>query len=163
MTKLILSIAMATALIASSAWAADKAGEKFIKEAMEGNLAEVQVGKLAQEKGQSQDVKSFGQMLVTDHGQANQKATSVAGSMGVTPPSEPNKKQKAVYDKLSKLSADKFDRAFAREMVKDHKKDIRAFEKEAKRKNSAAAAFANETLPTLKKHLDMAQSLAKAK
>jgi len=83
--------------------------------------------------------------------------------MGVTPPSEPNSKQKAVYERLSKLSGDNFDREFVKAMVEDHKKDIRDFEKEAQKKNDPAAEFANETLPTLRKHLEMAQSLASGK
>jgi putative membrane protein len=145
------------------ATAADKASEKFIKEAIEGNLAEVAVGKLAQDKGQSEGVRSFGAQLVKDHGAANEKATALANSMGVTPPTEPNKKQKATYDKLSKLSADKFDREFAKEMVADHKRDVAAFEKESKRKNAPTAAFVGETLPTLRHHLEMSQGLAAGK
>src|ERR1700738_4096193 len=67
----------------------------------------------------------------------NQKATQVAQLLGVTPPNELNAKQKAAYDKLSKLSGATFDRAFAKEMVADHKKDIKEFEKEAKNKDPA--------------------------
>ena len=61
--------------------ASDKASEKFIKDAIQGNLAEVAVGKLAQQKGASQGVRSFGAMLVSDHGAANEKAMSVAQTM----------------------------------------------------------------------------------
>jgi uncharacterized protein (DUF305 family) len=86
------------------------------------------------------------------------EAESVAQSIGMTPPTEPNSKQKADYDRLSKLSGDKFDREFVSHMVMDHKKDIKEFEKEAK-KSDAVGSFANETLPTLRKHLDTAQSL----
>jgi putative membrane protein len=139
--------------------ASSKADRAFITEAIEGNLAEVEMGKLAQQNGQSQDVKSFGQMLVTDHSAANQKAMEVASQMGVTPPSKPNAKQKAMYDKMSKLSGAAFDKAFAKEMVADHKKDIAAFKKEAKKKNDPAAEFASNTLPTLQKHLEAAQKL----
>jgi putative membrane protein len=161
--KPILTVGLAAALLCAmpAAFAADRASETFIKEAIEGNLAEVQVGKLAQDKGQSDGVKSFGQMLVTDHGAANQKATQVASQMGVTPPAEPNAKQKKVYDKLAKLSGDKFDRAFAKAMVKDHKQDIKEFEKATKKTQDPAKSFASETLPTLRKHLETAQSLAK--
>ena len=98
----------AVALTATQASSADKQDQAFIKDAIEGNLAEVQMGELAQDKGQSDAVKSFGQMLVNDHGNANQTATSVANQIGVTPPTEPNKTQKAMYDKLSKLTGDAF-------------------------------------------------------
>jgi putative membrane protein len=158
-----LSILAAVVAWTSGALAADKASQKFITEAIQGNLAEIAVGKLAQQKGQSDGVRSFGAQLVSDHTAANDKAMSVAQSMGVSPPNEPNKKQKAVYDRLSKLSGDNFDREFAKAMVDDHKNDIREFEKEAKKKNDPAAEFANQTLPTLRKHLEMAQSLASGK
>jgi putative membrane protein len=163
--KRIIYVVVVAALTVSSAaaLAVDQGSQKFIKEAIEGNLAEVAVGKLAQEKGQSEGVRTFGGHLVTDHGASNEKATAVAKMIGVTPPTEPNRKQKAVYDKLSKLSGDKFDREFAKAMVDDHKNDIREFEKEAKKKNDPAADFANETLPTLRKHLDMALALASGK
>jgi putative membrane protein len=160
---LCLGIVAALTISGAVAFAADQGSQKFIKAAIEGNLAEVAVGKLAQEKGQSEGVRTFGGHLVTDHGAANEKATAVAKTIGVTPPTEPNRKQKAVYDKLAKLSGDKFDREFAKAMVDDHKSDIREFEKEAKKTNDPAADFANETLPTLRKHLEMAQALASGK
>jgi len=155
-----LAAGVIAAAVSSSAFA-QGADQKFIKEAIEGNLAEVQMGQLAQQNGQSQGVKDFGQMLVTDHGQANTKAQSVAQSMNVTPPTEPNAKQKKEHDKMSKLSGAAFDKAFAQHMVADHKKDIAAFQKETKSKNQAVASFASETLPTLQKHLQTAQSLQK--
>src|SRR5262245_11860028 len=107
----------------------DKAGQKFLKEAIEGNLAEVQMGQLAQKNGNSDGVRSFGQMLQKDHSEANQKATAAANSLGVTPPTAPNSKQKAAYDRMSKLSGAKFDSEFAKHMIDDHKKDIAEYEK----------------------------------
>ena len=71
-------------------FAQDKASQKFVKEAIEGNLAEVQMGQLAQKNGNSDGVRSFGQMLEKDHTDAKQKATAAANSLGVTPPTEPS-------------------------------------------------------------------------
>src|SRR5581483_5627512 len=102
-------------LATSSAFAAQGAkptNDQFIKEAIQGNLAEVQVGQLAQQKGTSQDVKNFGAKLVQDHQAANQKAMEVAQQMNVTPPQQPSSKEKATYEKLSKLSVEQFDRDF---------------------------------------------------
>jgi putative membrane protein len=144
---------------ATPGFAKDPAGKTFITKAIQGNLAEVQMGQLAQEKSQNSDVKAFGQQLVTDHKDANSKATAVANDIGVTAPEEPSKKQKADYDKLSKLSGDAFDKQFAKHMVMDHKKDIKEFQKEAKKTNAPTAGFANEVLPDLQKHLQMAESL----
>ena len=136
----------------------DRASERFLKTAIEGNLAEVQMGQLAKEKGGSDAVRTFGEMLEKDHSDANQKALQAASSMGLTPPTAPNSKQKADYDRMSKLTGAKFDHEFARHMVADHKKDIREYENETK-KHDAASSYASETLPTLQKHLEAAESL----
>jgi putative membrane protein len=158
--KLLLGAGLVAALtFASPGFAQDKASQKFLKAAIEGNLAEVEMGKLAQENGNSDDVRSFGQMLEKDHSDANQKATAAANSLGVTPPTAPNSKQKAAHDRMAKLSGVAFDRAFAKHMVDDHKKDIKDYEKEAK-KTDDAGKYANEALPTLRKHLDTAQHLS---
>jgi putative membrane protein len=154
----IASIAASLMLLATTASAQDKASQKFLTEAIEGNFAEVQMGELAQKSGQSEDVKSFGQMLVTDHGDANKKAMEVAKSMSVTAPNGPNSKQKADYDKMAKMNGAAFDKMFAQHMVADHKKDIAAYKKEAK-KTDAAGRYAADTLPTLQKHLDTATSV----
>jgi putative membrane protein len=146
-------------LFGSTSFAQDAASQKFLKEAIEGNLAEVQMGQLAQKQGTSADVRSFGQLLEKDHSDANQKATAVANSVGMTPPTSPNKKQKADYDKMSKFSGAKFDKEFATHMVADHKKDIKEYEKAAK-KQDAVGNYAKETLPALRKHLETAQSLS---
>ncbi len=137
---------------------ATQAEKSFMTEVIQGDLAEIDMGKLAQQKGTSQEVKQFGNTLVTDHSDNLNKATSVAQSAGVTPPSAPSAKQKAMYDRMSKLSGEQFDKQFAKEMVEDHQKDVREFEKQSKGAG-AVGEFAKDTLPTLKKHLEMAQSL----
>jgi len=142
----------------SVGWAADDSSAKFIKEAIQGNLAEVQVGQLAQEKGAIQGVRDFGAMLAKDHQMANEKATQVAQHLSVTPPDKPGLKQKAVYEKLSRLSGAQFDREFTKSMVKDHQDDIAKYQKESQL-NGAAADYAKETLPKLHEHLKMAEEL----
>jgi putative membrane protein len=151
-----------TILLASPCLAQDRASQKFLKEAIEGNFAEVQMGQLAQKQGNSDGVRSFGQMLEKDHSDANKKAVDVAKSLGMTPPTEPSKKQKADYDKMSKMSGAQFDKAFAAHMVADHKKDIKEYERASKLKD-AAGPYAVDTLPVLRKHLDAAQALNSAK
>jgi putative membrane protein len=140
----------------------NKADESFLKEAIQGDLAEVNMGKLAQEKGQSQEVKQFGQMLEQDHSQHLQKAKETAQQMGLTAPTEPSPKQKKMYDQTSKLSGAQFDKHFAQEMVSDHKEDIKKYQKEAKSKGPLAD-FAEQTVPTLEKHLQTAESLTRNK
>ncbi|HVX75167.1 MAG TPA: DUF4142 domain-containing protein [Bradyrhizobium sp.] len=157
---LALSIALTVSIPAASA--RDTASAAFLKKAIEGNYAEVSMGQLAQKNGQRDDVKTFGQTLATDHGAANQKAIDAAKSMNVNPPTGPSAKQRAEYDKMSKITGAAFDKMFASHMVADHTKDIAEYKRESKMKN-AAGEYASGQIPTLEKHLDTAKSLASAK
>ena len=156
------AIGLAGALLATAAVAqtrqADKASQKFIKAAIAGDIAEIDVGKLAQEKGQSDAVKQYGAMLVKDHGAHKAKAEEVASQLGVKPPTGSSFGEKATYAKLKLLSGASFDKSFAKSMVSDHQADIRDYKKEAA-KNDAAGRLAKETLPVLRHHLEVAEQL----
>src|ERR1051325_10763963 len=142
--------------------ASAKSDPTFLNEAIQINLAEISVGQLAQDKGGSDDVKSFGKMLVDDHTAANSKATALAQANGVTPPTEPKAADKQKHDELAKLSGAEFDREFAKAMVKGHEEAISKFEA-ASKGDDDIAKFAQETLPTLQKHLKTAQTLESSK
>jgi putative membrane protein len=155
-------IAILAMLVASPAFAAGKPSQAFLKKAIQGNYAEIQMGKLAQQNGQSEDVKKYGQMLSDDHTAGNQKAMDAAKSLGVTPPDGPSAKQKAEYAKMSKMTGPAFDRGFATHMISDHTKDLAEYKKEAKQ-SDAAADYAKGQIEVLQKHLDMAKSLRSTK
>ena len=119
------------------------------------------MGQLAQEKGASEGVRSFGQTL------AGPRRWGAEGDGGrdtarCEPSTEPDKNQKAMHANLGKLSGQAFDRKFASEMVKDHKKEIAEYQKAAKKQGDPAGAYASGTFPTLQKHLETAQALTKA-
>jgi len=155
------SLAIIAVFAASPAFAASKPSQTFLKKAIEGNYAEIEMGKLAQQNGQSPDVKKYGQMLTDDHSAANQKAMDAAKSLGMTPPNGPSAKQKAEYDKMSKMTGARFDRDFATHMVTDHQKDLAEYKKEAKQ-SDAAGQYAKASIDVLQKHLDAAKSLTKS-
>lgn len=135
---------------------------RFAKEAAQGGMAEVKLGQLAQEKGSNDAVKSFGKRMVDDHSKAGDKLKDVAAKESVSLPSDIAAKDQATYDRLSKLSGAAFDRAYARDMVKDHQDDVAAFQKEANGgKDEALKGFASETLPTLRDHLKEAKEMLK--
>jgi putative membrane protein len=125
-------------------------------------LAEVKLGQLAGEKGGSAEVKELGSMMVTDHGKANEELKTLASAKGAEVPADLDKKHQATYDRLAKLSGAEFDKAYVAEMVKGHKKAVGEFEKAAKGKDAEVKAFADKTLPTLRHHLEKAQSLSGA-
>lgn len=157
---LIAKTAVVAALLWPTALAAEGSGSSFIKEAIQGNLAEVSMGKLAEQKASSPAVRAYGQMLVADHGKANEKARAAAKSAAAKIPAEPTSKQKSELKDLGKLTGAKFDKEFMRHMVKDHKKDVTAYEKQAAAGSGPVTEYAKETLPTLKRHLERAQAIS---
>jgi putative membrane protein len=133
---------------------------QFARKATQGGIAEVKLGQLAQEKGTSDSVKKFGQRMVEDHTKAGDELKRAAAQDNITLPDDLSAKDKATYDSLSKLSGAAFDRAYARDMVKDHEEDIADFNKEASGgKKSAIKDFATQTLPTLQDHLKEAKEM----
>lgn len=154
-------LALALCFTVATAWSQGGGDKTFITKAIQGNLAEVEMGKLAQKQGGSQGVRDFGRMLEQDHSAALQKANAAAKAAGVTRPTAPSAQQKADHDRMAKMSGAKFDSAFVEHMVKDHKKDISEYEKASKMKDQIGS-YASESLPTLRKHLQTAQSLSKS-
>jgi putative membrane protein len=138
------------------------ADHKFLLEAAQGGMAEVEASRLAMERASSQDVKQFAQQLMKDHTDANEKLMQIAQDKGVQLPKQLQGHHKQMMDRLSKLQGQEFDRAYMREMgLKDHKKDIQQFEKQARQgKDPELKTFAEETLPVLQKHLSMAQKVS---
>lgn len=139
----------------------DAADQKFVMAAANGGMAEVKLGQIAQEKGESQAVKDFGKKMVEDHGKANEKLKTLASSKGITLASDITGEEKEHIEKLSKLSGAEFDKAYTADMIKDHRKDISEFRKESKQGQDAdVKAFAAETLPTLREHQKMIREVA---
>jgi putative membrane protein len=136
---------------------------RFAKEAAQGGMAEVKLGQLAQDKGSSDSVRNFGKRMVDDHSKAGDKLKDVASQENITLPTDISAKDQATYDRLSKLNGAAFDRAYAKDMVKDHQTDVAAFQKEANGgKVDSLKSFASDTLPTLQDHLKEAKEMMKS-
>ena len=148
---------------ANAKTAVSSSDKKFVEKASGGGIAEVQLGKLAEQKAQNAEVRKFGERMVKDHGSAGEKLSQVATKKGISPASDMDASSKREYDKLSKLSGAQFDREYMSHMVSDHKKDVADFKKEANgAKDADVRQFASATLPTLQEHLQLAQAADKA-
>jgi len=142
-----------------AAAAQDSPDAKFLTEAVRGDLAEVKLGELAQQRGQSEGVREFGEMLVEDHSKALKKTAELAKDLNVIPPAQPTAEQTQKHDALARLSGAEFDKQFAAEMVKGHQEEIAKYEKQAASGDSKVAELAEDLLPTLEEHLMAAQRL----
>jgi putative membrane protein len=147
---------------ASTAKAATNPDATFVKDAAVGGMAEVELGQLAADKAASEKVKTFGRMMVTDHGKANEELKNIAASKSIALPTTLDAKHTATKDRLSKLEGDAFDKAYINEMVTGHETTVAMFRREASSgKDAEVKAFASKTLPTLDQHLKAVQEIQK--
>jgi putative membrane protein len=153
-----LLLAPVSHALAADPSASDKA---FVKNAGQGGLTEVEAGKIAQEKGSSQDVKDFGAMMVKDHSQNNSDLAALAKTKGIEVPTALDDKHKAMIDKLSAMSGADFDKAYIGDMVKGHKKMLTLMKSEESSSDSDFKAFATKTSDTVMMHLSKAEDIQK--
>ena len=133
---------------------------KFIMDAAMGGMMEVELGRVAAQKGTSEAVKQFGQRMVDDHSKANEELMSLASSKGMTLPTALDDKHQKDVAKLSAMSGAEFDRAYSKMMLKDHEKDVKEFERQStKSGDPELRAFVTKILPTLQEHLQMVRTL----
>jgi predicted outer membrane protein len=154
----VLGISFLMVTISTAAYAVTD--EEFLKMAIGINLAEIAAGDMAQRKGESEQVKSFGELLTKDHTKANEEASRIATEMQVTVPSEPSVEEQQAATQMESLAGTEFDSAFAAHMVAGHEKAIALFEDKADDEKSEVTAFAEKMLPDLKKHLETATSIS---
>ena len=144
-----------------AALAASNTDASFYKHAAEGGIAEVDAGRLAQDKGNSQQVKDFGAMMVKDHSAANEKLQALASSKNITLPTSASVGQMATKAKLDVFSGDTFDKSYVKGQVAAHRETIALFRKEISAGQDAdAKAFASATLPTVRAHLKAISAIA---
>jgi putative membrane protein len=120
----------------------------FMKKAAKGGTMEVAMGQVAEQKAQSEDVKSFGKRMVADHGKANDELKSIASKKGFQLPSK---------EHTVKWTSDK---AYMDAMVKDHEKDLAEFKEEASSGSDPdVKKFADDTAKMVQEHLDLAKEI----
>ena len=156
-----LAFAVGAALAVTLAATSQSDEQTFIKEAVQGNLAEVQLGELAAQRAETDTVRKFGETLRMDHQAALLRATNLAKSLKVDPPTEPATEARGIYDGLAQLSGSEFDAAFVSHMITLHEAAIATYSRNASSNNDAVATMVAEALPKLKAHLATAQALQK--
>lgn len=154
-----------TAASANSAAKLTAADRKAIMDMGMSNMAEVEMGKLAQNKSQNAEVKAFAQKMIDDHGKALTEVQTLAQSKGVTLPTELDAKHKAMSDRLAKLSGDSFDKTYVKQGgVGAHKETLTKLQAASKgAKDPDVKAQVDKTIPVVQEHLKHAEQLAQGK
>lgn len=134
---------------------------QFMVKAAQSDMTEIKTSQLAQERGASDSVKQYGQMMITEHTKSTKELTALAGQKEVTLPQELAPKQQALYDKLSKLSGKEFDREYLAGQKMAHAETAAFFQDQLQKgKDEDVKQFATKVLPVVKKHEEVASGLS---
>lgn len=134
----------------------------FVKKAMQGSLAQVQLGELTLQKSSNDQVKQFAKKMIDDHTQLNEQLRPIALQLNADIPTEVSKKDKSLIGKMQGLSGPAYDQAYIKEMVKVHKQDLSDFHLETVHGNTPSIRdAATQGGQSIAEHLQMAQQLAK--
>lgn len=136
------------------------AADRFMTEAAQGGMMEVELGKLAASKAQNPEIKAFGQKMVVDHGKAGEELKALAAKKNIELPKELSGGMKAEVDRLSKLSGAEFDKEYVKLMVDAHDADLEAFEAQAEdAEDTDVKAFAAKHAPVIKGHYETIKAI----
>jgi putative membrane protein len=139
------------------------ADQTFVRSVMESDAVEVQLGQLAQQKSQSDDVKEFGQSMVQNRKRLDDQLVPIAKQLDVNQPKGPSKKDKELIAKLETLSGTQFDEEYIKAVVKGHQKDVKDFQSEAQSAHDPnVQQAAKADAPVLEQHLQVIQKIAES-
>ena len=176
MMRLLATVSSVVVLLAAPAWgqAGNPAGmtpgtgphqpnnadRLFVRAAAIGGTAEVELGRLAERKGQSDAVKEFAWRMVEDHSKANDRLMTLAKEDGIPVPDELDQEHKAMRAQLEAMSGPEFDLAYLQGQVIDHQKMVQLLEYEiGSGQDVELKGFASEVLPVVLRHLRAAQDI----
>ena len=132
----------------------------FVREAASGNLMEIQLGQLAQNKASNPAVKQFAQRMVADHNNLENQLTSVASTGGQSFTPTMDSRHQNQINRLQGLSGAEFDRNYMSLMIRAHQRDVNNFQTQSQSANSAQVrTLAINSLPVLQQHLSLAQQV----
>jgi putative membrane protein len=149
-----------TTKVVTSTAPVDKGDSTFVVTAAKDGMAEVAAGKMAQNQAVSQRVKNFANMMVTDHTKAGDQLAAIAKSKNITLPTAPDADAQKMAADMGKMTGKSFDKDYVNGMVEGHEKAVKLFtDASTTLKDSTLKAFAINTLPTLKMHLDSIKAI----
>lgn len=143
--------------------AVDASDATFATKAAVGGMAEVALGKLALTKTTNPQIKEFANMMVNDHGKANEELMTVAKTKNITLPATTDEEHMKKMSDLEKKSGADFDKAYTKAMVDGHESTLKLMQDEAKDgKDADLKAFAAKTAPIVQVHLTMINKIDKS-
>jgi|SRR5690242_16333137 len=137
--------------------------QTFIRQAALGNSAEIQLGQFADSTADSSIIKNFAAQLVSDHQAAQNDLKSLGTKLNVAVLDSMDSSHTMMLDSFRMLSGRAFDSSFIINQINDHNKAISDYQAEIDQGNRTEVInYANQYLPKLQQHLNMADSIASA-
>jgi putative membrane protein len=142
---------------------ASMADQAFLRQMFESDAVEVQLGQMAQEKSQSDDVKQFAEKMVENRKRLDDQLTPLAKRLDVSQPKGPDKKMKQEIARLQTLSGQQFDEEYIRTIAKAHEKDVKSIKQAADTsQDPSVQRTAQADAPVIEQHLQAIQKIAQA-
>jgi len=152
------ALTLAPMSTASAAGSVSTQDEQYLQKSVAGDLFEIEGGQLAQQRGQSAEVKQLGARLASDHTTSLKDTRELAKQLGVTVPTQPDARMKSMLNQLAAASGAAFDHVYSQGEVSDHQEDISDATKEVNQgSNSKVKQDASHELPILRTHLALAR------
>jgi len=134
--------------------------EKFITDAVKGNRAEVEMGRIVAAKASDPNVRSFAKQMVKDHTNALNQLQKLAQQKNITISNDIPEDAKDMQSKLSNETGKQLDKDYMDGMVQDHQKDVQEFQTAAQSASDPdVKQWAGKMVPTLQEHLQKAQEI----
>lgn len=150
----------ASNMMVPDAIAVEESDAEFATKAAVGGMAEVEFGKLALEKTSNPQIKDFANMMVLDHGKANEELMAIAKMKNITLPAALDDDHQKKMNELNSKTGSDFDKAYVEAMVDGHEKTLKLMENQAKDgKDADLKAFASKTAPVVQTHLNLIKKI----
>lgn len=133
--------------------------KNFLLEAADARMMDWAEGNLAAERGTTDKYRQYGKRMMRDQGRLMEEIKAIASSKNLVLPEEISEEKAEGLNILKAASGETFDRKFRRMIIKDHKRDIREFQRAAGSIDPQVREFAKRHLPILEQHLQAARDL----
>ncbi len=133
---------------------------EFVQRAAASDMFEIETGNQAVQKSTLQEVRDFGQEIVNDHTASSTVLKTLATAKNITVPTTLPQDKAAIRDRLAGKTGTAFDKDFADVQVQAHQEAVDLYEEASEElEDEELQAFAEQTLPVLRMHLQHAQEL----
>jgi putative membrane protein len=133
---------------------AEENSYRFLMEAAEARLIDAEEGKLARERGTTEEIRSYGRWMMRDQAKLLEELRKLGNKKNIELPGKISSERLKVLEELRTQTGKNFDEKFMKMISVDHKRDVHEFKKAAKSKDEEIKSFASRYLPTIEAHLE---------